>query len=171
MRGSCWKHGMLQTSPARHGRSTSRSDHTERPGSSACRRAQTPVFPVAGQPCPRRVPSRSAATDLPLIHANKWTARDERHHQVSIKLAFDKRHMVLPSYQLTRRRYRSARMPVCIRDDAGDVRCRPARPSATACKVLRNAKLSSAAATLEYFQMRLEDVEARMISRVGDQCD
>ena len=28
------KHGTLQTSPARHGRSTSRSDHTERPGSS-----------------------------------------------------------------------------------------------------------------------------------------
>jgi hypothetical protein len=38
---------------------------------------------------------------------------------------------------------------------------------------LRDAapKLSSAAATLEYFQMRLEDVEARMIPRVGDQCD
>ena len=33
------------------------------------------------------------------------------------------------------------------------------------------AQLSSAAATLEYFQMRLEDVEARMIPRVGDQCD
>src|SRR4029078_8538355 len=38
------------------------------------------TLPVAGQPCPRRVPSRSAATNLPLIHENKWTARHERHH-------------------------------------------------------------------------------------------
>ena len=56
-----------------------------------------------------------------------------------------------------------------IRDDAGDVRCRPARPSATACKVLWSVKRRGRRhGDLEYFQMRLEDVEARMIPRVGD---
>ena len=33
------KHGTLQANPARHGRSTSRSDHTERPGSGALQRS------------------------------------------------------------------------------------------------------------------------------------
>ena len=49
-----------------------------------------------------------------------------------------------------------------IRDNAGDVRCRPARPSATACKVLWSVKRRGRRhGDLEYFQMRLEDVEAR----------
>ena len=52
-----------------------------------CRRAQTPIFPLTGRLC--LVVSRYEAKQriCPLIRAIKWTPRDERHREVSIKLA------------------------------------------------------------------------------------